>query len=142
MQIILNVGDYYDDGHGKYRAIHVDMMSRTNLELNDNTFYEALYAGEKILGFKLCNMCEEHEDSEIPVDIVIKLKEYGFQFEEYNEIINEDCFIYNDGTYGCYPEGFAIIATFIAELGNPDLEFKLCKKSKYDYHIGGYGLFY
>lgn len=119
--IRLEVGDYWEDGHGKSESIIIECnISRRYLE-------EAYKKGSELTGISLDKECSDYELNELSLETRSLLEVAGIDID-----IDEDGII-NSQTY-------SYIYMSIAKAGNPNLEYRFVEMDRIP--IGGYGLFF
>lgn len=126
--IQLIVGDWSDDGHGKTDSVFV----RSNLSVEETK--AAFEKGDK--NFKFSSYCSEYEDSNLPKDLVEKLKPFLTK-KELSEIYQE--YDQND-SLSVSSDEFVYFWIAVARSGNPDLKIKVTKVNSIT--VDGYDLFY
>lgn len=130
----LVLGDWSGDGHSKTDFITI------RSSLSPVALAKAYNMGCKIVGFDLSNeVASDYEDSRIRGEELKKLRAAGYTKElddEYpeNDSGNEEY----DGTALLDSDTFAEIYLWVAQKGNPKLQYEV-DRSRLD--IGGYGLF-
>lgn len=141
--VVVVVGDWSDDGHGK--ADYFVLLS----SLSQEEVAAAYERGSKKVGFDLCNdVAESYDDRSIEVSKIKSLLSLGFIVEEDDfdwpgmysepEVSFEEALENLDSLQIEGSDVFARIYFFIVKLGNPFFEYsfmddRLC--------IGGYGLY-
>ena len=126
--ISIVVGDWSDDGHGK--TAHYQIQSN----LSHKEISKAYKKGSKKLGFDFSEtVASSYDDSEIPAEELVKLREAGWTGEFYDVAEpGEPQYLEADT--------FMEIWLFIAKLGNPLMEYEIPAVDS-TLNIGGYGLF-
>lgn len=69
------VGDWSDDGHGKYE----EFLVRSNKPVNE--LREIHYSVLEKFGFDIGDICSAYEETELSEGIITKLKDAGFPIE-------------------------------------------------------------
>lgn len=127
-RICLEVGDRYDDGHGKWDQF------RFESNFDSTQIATAYRKGCEILGFDLINdYCQDYEDNLIPATEHQKLIKNGIDFFDRHSADG-------DGLAG--PKAWANTYMAIAKLGDRNLEYISLNKSDFVIDIEGYGLYY
>lgn len=135
-EIVLAVGDWSGDGHGKAD----NFVFKTNLTSKE--IKEAYKKGVEICGVDITNQCQDYEDSTVTKNVWNNLLKYEL-ISKYHlkEVENEPSWsTIKHNTY-LNPEEYVNIWLGIAKLGNPDLEFERSGPEN-TIPIGGYGLYY
>jgi len=139
---ILQVGDYYDDGHGKYDSIIISS------NYSQDTILTNFEKARKKLKFNIKDYCQDYEDGKIPLDILKKT----FGKELINNLLNDtqnDMDAYIDGDYdeddegavlNCSPVFFAQLYLETIKKFDSMFEYQILDIPSID--IGGYGLFH
>ncbi len=143
--IFIQIGDYYDDGHGKYAT----ELYQSNKDVQE--IKEAYKKGSLIIGTNMIkSFCKKYEDDGIPISFISdifkkagKLLDFdNFYFSEYIgfEEIDFSSEETQQGMFYLVPEDWAGLYRVICLLGDPELTLKKVKTKQVD--VGGYGMFY
>lgn len=128
----LTIGDYWDDGHGKYKLMYVDCNIEDPKAIND-----AVLSVGKMIGLCIYNdICCEYEESWINRENAARLLEHGIDVAELAEYDEED-------RYYMHYEAMVHLYMAYAEIHFPELEYEIVKDQATS--LGdqfGYGLFY
>jgi len=73
----VSIGDLYDDGHGKYENLQVDVPNYDRDTLRQNYSKNI-----KELNFNPESLCDQYEKSSEPIETFLPLLELGFDFSE------------------------------------------------------------
>lgn len=126
--VTLAVGDWSDDGHGKYQ----DFIAEYTGELQ--SVRDAHFNSYAATGVDLQNFCRQYGDNRLPDSIRQLAIDKGWEIQEYNtsELL-EDFNIY------LMAHDIAILWVKILDLTDPSLQIKLCPQRKIDtLHFYGY----
>lgn len=131
MLIILTIGDWSMDGHGKSD----DFIFESSHCIKE--IASAYKKGVKICGVDITNLCYDYEDNTLSKEDVDKLKA-TFPQSIYDTFEIEEPSKYRD-FYSIWIDGFVQIYTAIVKLGNPEITLE-CRILP-AINIGGYGLY-
>lgn len=134
MEILLVLGDWSADGHGKTENIIV------NSTLNRKELEEAYKAGAEILNIDVSEeCCADYEDGSIEKEIFNKFLELNPSLPDFDGWgCNDDD--RDDGCISISNEQFAAMYMITCKVGNPSLVWTFSEVNETSINIGGYGL--
>lgn len=75
------IGDWSDDGHGKFETFHLLIPVQFTQEMLSENYLK----NKELFGFGLRDFANEYEDGRIWIDHYETLKSHGFKFSETSE---------------------------------------------------------
>ena len=136
--IVLRLGDWSDDGHGKTACFYIT----SNIPII--ALGKAYAKGVKNVGIDIVSYCNQYEEWSLPKEAVQKLLDAGCKLEDH-----VDSWAFKEWLKGTTPDeelsmdthSFTNIWLWIASQGDADFEWRMIKEDRLIIDIGGYGLF-
>jgi hypothetical protein len=117
----MSIGDWSDDGHGKYK----DFIVQSNMPVE--VVREAHFAMNDVTGINIENICNEYEETLVSAETTKIIRDLGFEFD-----------YVDNGEADVYPEEMAQLWLFLLQKVNPELKLEIIKDEIPDFHFYGF----